>query len=121
MLTLWLGRGLSALATLFLVVDGAMKVAKPGFIVDANTPLRVPEGVLVGIGITLLVCTALYAWPATSGLGAVLLTGYLGGAVAIHVRVGSGWFEVIFPVLVAACAWGGLALRQPRVRALFAL
>jgi len=67
------------------------------------------------------VCTALYVIPRTSVLGAVLLTGYLGGAIATQVRAGSGWFESIFPVLVAAILWGGLALRDARVRALASL
>lgn len=80
MTSVWIGRGLTALTVLFLVFDGVMKVVKPPFIVEANVPLGVPERLLVGIGVTLLVCTALYGIPATSLLGAVLLTGYLGGA-----------------------------------------
>lgn len=115
---IWIGRGLTTLTALFLIFDGTMKLAKPAFVVEANVPLGVPEHLLPGIGITLLVCTALYVVPLTSAVGALLLTGYLGGAVAIQLRAGSGWFEVLFPIMFGALAWGALALRDARVRSL---
>ena len=117
----WSGWLLSAVPTLFLVVDGGMKLAKPTVVVETTVQLGYPESVIVGLGIVLLLCTALYAFPRTSVLGAILLTGYLGGAVATHVRVGDGVFPAIFPVLVGALLWGGLFVRDPRLRALVPL
>ena len=76
---------------------------------------------VVIIGLVLLVCTALYLIPRTCLLGAILLTGYLGGAVATHVRVGGPVFNVIFPVILGAMLWGGLYLRDPRIAALIPL
>lgn len=113
------GRGLTALVVLFLLVDAVMKIVLPPVIVEANVPLGVAAHLLRGIGMTLLVCTVLHLVPATSVLGAVLLTGYLGGAVAIQVRAGMGWFPVLFPVGTAALVWAGLLLRNPRVRGAF--
>ena len=86
--TLWIGRVLSAVPALFLFVDGAMKLVKPAVVVETTVQLGYPEGVITGLGIVLLLCTALYAIPQTAFIGAILLTGYLGGAVATHVRVG---------------------------------
>jgi hypothetical protein len=79
------------------------------------------ESVIPGLGIVLLACVALYLVPRTSVLGAILLTGYLGGAVATHVRVGDGLFPVLFPVIVGALVWGGLVVRDPRLAALLPL
>src|SRR5438067_8614498 len=118
---LWAGRILSGLPALFLLLDGAMKLVKPRFVVDATVQLGYPESVILGLGIVLLACTALYLIPRTSVLGAILLTGYLGGAVATHVRVGEGLFPVFFPVLVGALLWGGLVLRDAGLRALLPL
>jgi hypothetical protein len=115
---LWSGRVLSAVSFLFLLVDGVMKLVKPAVVVETTVQLGWPESVIVGLGIVLLACTALYAVPRTSVLGAILLTGYLGGAVATHVRVGDGAFPAVFPVIVGALVWGGLVLRDPRVAAL---
>jgi len=113
---------LSGLPVLFLLVDGAMKVAKAAVVVQGTAELGYPESVIAGIGATLLACTILYAIPQTSILGAILLTGYLGGAVATHVRVGNPLFShVLFPVYVGVMIWGGLCLREERLRALFAL
>jgi len=117
---IWIGRVLSFLPALFLLVDGAMKLAKPAFVVEATVQLGYPERVIVGIGVVLLACTLLYLAPRTAVLGAILLTGYLGGAVATHVRVGTGLFNILFPVILGALLWGGLALRDPRVAALLA-
>jgi hypothetical protein len=117
----WTGRVLSTIGVAFMIFDGVIHVAKPEPVVQAFAQLGFPLRLSVGIGIVELVCTALYVIPRTSVLGAVLLTGYLGGAIATQVRAGSGWFESIFPVLVAAILWGGLALRDARVRALASL
>lgn len=114
----WPGRILSGLAVLFCVMDGTMKLFKPAFVLEANRQLGYPESDIVGIGVLLLTCTALYIVPRTSILGAVLLTGYLGGAVASQVRAGNGWFNVAFPILFGGLVWGGLWLRDIRVRVL---
>ncbi len=71
---------------------------------------------VLSLGVILTACTVLYLIPPTAPLGAILLTGYLGGAVATHVRVGAGWFPVLFPVGIGLLAWGGLFLRDSRVR-----
>ena len=118
---LWTGRIISALPVLFLLMDGVMKLFKPRVVVDATVQLGYPESVILGLGIVLVTCTVLYIIPPTSGLGAILLTGYLGGAVATHVRVGEGLFPVLFPVIVGLLIWGGLYLRDERVRALVPL
>ena len=114
--SLWAGRILGGLAVLFLVMDGAMKVIKPPFIVEANVKLGYPESTIFGIGITLLACTLVYVIPRTSAVGAILLTGYLGGAVATNVRAGTGWFNTLFPVGFAVVIWISLWLRDPRLR-----
>jgi DoxX-like family len=119
--TLWAGRVMSALPALFLLLDGVMKLVKPAPVVEATVGLGYPEGVIVGLGIVLTACTVLYAIPRTAVLGAVLLTGYLGGAVATHVRVGGGAFPVLFPVIFGVLLWGGLLLRDDRLRALLPL
>ena len=116
---LWTGCILSGLAALFFLVDGAMKLLKPAIVVEATVrQLGYPESDIVGIGIVLLACTLLYIFPRTSILGAILLTGYLGGAVASKVRIGGGWFDLAFVVMFGALVWGGLWLRDIRVRAL---
>jgi hypothetical protein len=104
----------SAIPVLFLLMDGIMKLFKPAFVVNGTVELGYNESVIVPLGIVLTVCTILYIIPRTAVLGAVLLTGYLGGAVATHVRVGNEAFEVLFPVLVATLVWGGLYLRDAR-------
>ena len=115
---LWAGRIVSALAVAFLLVDAVMKIVKAQVAVEGSVQLGYPESTVVGIGVTLLVCTLLYAIPRTSIVGAVLLTGYLGGAVATHVRVGSPLLGyVLFPVYVGVMIWGGLVLRDSRLRA----
>jgi hypothetical protein len=112
---------LSGLPVLFFLVDGVMKLFKPAIVVETTLKLGYPESAITGIGVTLLVCTVLYAVPRTAVLGAALLTGYLGGAVATHVRVEAGLFNILFPVIVGVLVWGGLWLRYPRLRALFPL
>lgn len=118
---LWTGRILSALAALFLLFDGVAKLFKPAPVVEATVQLGYPESVILGLGIVLTACTILYLIPRTSVLGAILLTGYLGGAVATHVRVGGPLFSVIFPILFGVLIWGGLFLRDGRLRALIPL
>jgi hypothetical protein len=113
---LWSGRIVSGLAVLFLLVDGVMKLFKPAAVVDATRQLGYPESDIVGIGVLLLACTLLYIFPRTSILGAILLTGYLGGAVASQVRVGAGWFNVVFAAMFGVLVWAGLWLRDTRVR-----
>lgn len=113
---LWLGRVLSGLAVAFFLMDGVMKLWKPAVVVEATLKLGYPESDIVGIGVLLLTCTLLYIFPRTSILGAILLTGYLGGAVASQLRAGNGWFNVVFPVIFGAVIWSGLWLRDIRVR-----
>ena len=115
---LWTGRVLSALPALFLLLDGAMKLVKPPFVVEATIQLGFSETVILPLGVVLVVCTALYLVPPTAVLGAILLTGYLGGAVATHVHAGHGPFEVLFPVIFGALLWGGLVLRDTRLSSL---
>ncbi|MHB1423217.1 MAG: DoxX family protein [Gemmataceae bacterium] len=115
---LWTGYVLSALPSLFLLLDAIMKLAKPASVVEATVQLGYPESVIFGLGIVLLASTILYLIPHTAVLGAILLTGYLGGAVASHLRHGDGAFPVLFPVVFGALLWGGLVLRDARLRAL---
>jgi len=112
---------MSALPALFLLVDGAMKLAKPEPVVKATVELGYPESVILRLGIVLLTCTVLYLIPRTAVLGAMLLTGYLGGAVATHVRVGAPAFPIVFPIVFGVLLWGGLFLRDERLRALVPL
>ena len=118
---LWAGRILSALPALFLLVDGVMKLVKPAFVVEATVQLGYLESVILPLGFVLLACTIVYVIPRTAVLGAILLTGYLGGAVATHVHAGDGLFPILFPVILGALLWGGLFLRDDRLRALIPL
>jgi hypothetical protein len=118
---LWAGRIISAIPALFLLFDGVAKLIKPAPVVEATLRLGYPESVITGIGIVLLVCTVTYMIPRTSILGAILLTGYLGGATATHVRVGAPLFPVLFPGLLGVLIWGGLFLRDARLRDLIPL
>ena len=117
-LRLWAGRIISTLPALFLLVDGVMKLVKPAVVVEATVQLGYPESAIVPIGIVLVGCTILYLTPRTSVLGAILLTGYLGGAIATHVRVNGPLFNIIFPLIFGAMLWGGLYLRNERLRQL---
>src|SRR5882672_4577501 len=119
--TLWAGRTMSALPALFLLVDGAMKLVKPEPVVKATVELGYPESVIFGLGIVLLACIALYLIPQTAVVGAILLTGYLGGAVATHVRVGAGLFPISFPIILGVLLWGGLVFRNDRLREIMPL
>jgi hypothetical protein len=112
---LWTGRVLTILSVLFLLFDAFGKFARPVQVTDAFTRLGLPIATSLTIGVLLTVCTLLYAIPQTAVLGAVLLTGYLGGAVAIQMRAGSPTFETIFPVLFGILVWAGLYLRDPQL------
>jgi hypothetical protein len=114
------GRILSAVPALFFLVDGGMKLLKPPVVIESTIQLGYPESAIVGLGVVLLVCTALYVIRRTAIVGAVLLTGYLGGAVATHVRMSGPWFTILFPVFLGAIAWVGLYLRDVRLRVLVA-
>lgn len=119
---LWVGRIMSILAILFLAMDGTMKLVKPVPVIQATKQLGYPESSIVVLGILLLSCVVLYAIPRSSVLGAILLTGYLGGAVSAHVRVGDPLFShVLFPVYIAALAWGGIYLRDGHLREILPL
>src|SRR6185369_11140833 len=115
---LWTGRVLSALAVIFLAFDGAIKLLKLKPVLDATAQLGFPAGSIIPVAVLLLTCTSLYVIPRTRLLGAILLTGYLGGAVTAHVRVGNPVFETTFPIIVGAVVWAGLVIRDGRVRAL---
>jgi hypothetical protein len=119
--TRWTGYVMTILPSLFLLLDGVMKLFKPRFVVEATMQLGYQESVILPIGIILVICTVLYLVPITSVLGAILLTGYLGGAVATHVRAGQVSFPVIFPVIIGALIWGGLYFRDHRLRNLIPL
>ena len=115
----WTGSVLSWLAVLFLLFDSTGKLLRLQPVIDGTVRLGYPRDVVFGLGATLLACVILYVIPRTAALGALLLTGYLGGAVATHVRVGNPVFtHVLFPAYVAAILWAGLALRDDRLRAL---
>jgi DoxX-like family len=118
---LWTGRIMTALPALLLLADSIGKLLKPAPVIEATVKLGYPESVIVGLGIVLLISTILYIIPLTTVLGAILLTGYLGGAVATHVRVGGSLFEILFPAFFGALIWGGLYLRDERIRALIPL
>ena len=113
--TLWTGRILTALTTLFLLFDAFGKFARPPQVTQAFVRLGLPVSLSIDIGVVLLVCTVLYAIPRTAVFGALLLTGYLGGAVAIQWRAGSPLFETIFPILFAVLAWAGVFLCNGRL------
>jgi hypothetical protein len=115
-LNVWTGRIISALAVLFLLFDGAIKVLRLPPAVEATTQLGYAEHLVAGLGFLVLFCLALYVIPRTAVFGAVLLTGYLGGAVATHVSNGSPIFSMIFPLLLGAFIWVGLGLHDERVR-----
>jgi DoxX-like family len=117
----WAGQIMSALPALFLLVDGAMKLVKPEPVVKATVELGYAETVILPLGVVLLACTILYLIPRTAVLGAILLTGYLGGAVPAQVRAGQGLFEILFPVVLGALLWGGLVLRDDRLRTVIPL
>lgn len=115
---LWIGWILTVLTGLFLLFDAAGKLMMPSFVVEAFARLGFPTSLGATIGIILTVCTAIYLIPQTAVLGAVLTTGFLGGAIAIQMRAGSPLFEATFPVLFAILMWAGIYLREPRLGAI---
>ena len=114
----WAGRIASGIPALFLAFDTAIHFAKPAPVVQAFAHLGLPLSLSVPLAGIELGCLIVYLIPRTSFLGAILLTGYLGGAVATHLRAGDPLFNVLFPVIVGILAWGGLFLRNKRVRVL---
>jgi hypothetical protein len=116
---LWTGRIITALVGLFLLFDSVVKLAKAPSAVQGTVQLGYPEGTVVPIGLVLLASLAFYLIPRTSILGAILLTGYLGGATATMVRVSSPW--VLFPVVIGMLVWAGLYFRDEQLRALIPL
>jgi DoxX-like family len=122
--TLWAGRSLSLLPILFLLFDTVFKLLRPTPtpVVEAFNKLGYPPTLAVTLGVLLLACVVVYMIPKTAVLGAILLTGYLGGAVATHLRVGDPLFShVLFPVYMGLFIWGGLYFRDERLRVLIPL
>ena len=117
----WVGVTLTTLGAAFLIFDAVIKLIVIGPVVTAFGELGYPVSLAPLIGTVALACLAVYLVPRTSFLGALLLTGYLGGAVASHVRIGSPLFtHILFPIYIALLIWGGLFLRDPRLRDLLA-
>ncbi|WP_233384602.1 DoxX family protein [Methylobacterium sp. C25] len=115
------GRIMSGLVIVFLVFDGGIKLIPIAPVTETMQALGWPASVEMarGLGVVTLICTLLYATPRTSVLGAILLTGYLGGAMATHLRVGSPIFShLLFGLYLGLLAWGGLYLRDARLRTL---
>jgi DoxX-like family len=115
---LWIGWILSALPFLMLALSGVMKIAKLPMVVQGFAHFGLPDQLMIGLGILELSCAIIYLIPPTSILGAILVTGYLGGAILTNLRVGE---SVIGPAALGVLAWGGLFLRDPRLRALIPL
>lgn len=115
---LWASYIMAALPVLLLLMSGVMKVMNPPFVAEGFAHLGYPEGLALGIGIVELLCVVLYVVPQTAVLGAILLTGYLGGATASHVRIGEPFHMA---VLLGVVIWGSLYLRDERLRALIPL
>lgn len=118
---LWTGRVISILVILDFLMSAGFGIARPPVAVQGSLAMGFPESTLLPTGVTLLICTVLYAIPRSSILGAILVTGYLGGAVAAHVRIGSPASDTIFAVLLGVLTWLGLYLREPRLRSLLPL
>ena len=117
---LWGGRIMSGMVTAFLLFDAVIHLLKPAPVVEAFAKLHLPLSLAVELGIVELLCLVLYVIPRTSILGAVLLTGYLGGAVATQMTTSNSLFgEILFPVYVGVLVWGGIYLRDDRLRTLF--
>ncbi|MEO8881044.1 MAG: DoxX family protein [Gemmatimonadaceae bacterium] len=116
---LWTGRVLTTLAAVFLLLDAIFKFLHPPQVLATFTQLGWPAELAVTLGVLQLICLILYLVPRTAILGAVLLTGYLGGAIATNLRVGNPLFtHILFPIYLSVFIWGGLYLRDTRVRTL---
>jgi hypothetical protein len=118
---LWTGIVLTGLVCLFLAFDGITKILKVSQVLKASEGLSLPSGTIVPIGWLLLACMVIHLIPKTAVLGALLLTGYLGGAVAIHLRAGAGAFPIVFSAAFGVLVWVGFALREPRLSGLIFL
>ena len=118
---LWAGRIVSGFVALFLLFDGVMKLVKPAFVVQETMRLGYQEKVIFPLGVVLVVCTIVYLIPRTAVIGAILLTAYLGGAVATHVRAGEPVFSIVFAIVFGVLLWFGLYLRNPTLRLLVPL
>lgn len=115
----WTGRVFSGIAVAFMIFDGAIKFSGIKAVADSLAQLGLPADIAPTLGVIGLACTLLYAIPRTAVFGAVLLTGYLGGAIAINLRVGLPLFShILFPIYLSLFIWGGLWFRDERVRAL---
>jgi hypothetical protein len=112
----WAGWIASAIPVLFLIASAAAKLVKPQAVVEAFTKLGWPEEYTLGLGLLELACAVVYAIPRTAVLGAILMTGYLGGAIATHTRLGD--FAIIPHIVLGVLVWLGLYFRDPRLRAL---
>jgi hypothetical protein len=119
--SLWAGRIITGVVVLFMIFDGVTKVLKAQQVLEATVRMGFPESTIVGMGAALLFSTALYVIPQTSILGAILLTGYLGGATAANVRAGNGAFNMSFPIVFGILVWLGLYLRERRLHTLVPL
>lgn len=117
---LWAGRVVSTLPVLMLLMSGVMKFVKPKEVIEGFAKLGWNESYAFGLGILELTCVAIYLIPNTAVLGAILLTGYLGGAIATHVRLGD-FNDIVAPVIAGILVWLGLFLRDARIRALIPL
>ncbi len=102
----------------FLVFDGVIKVIQESHAVEATVGLGFSASALPVIGALELLCLALYLFPSTAVLGALLITGYFGGAMSIQLRAGAQAFSLVFPMIIGALLWGALFIREPRLRAL---
>ncbi|MHC1763056.1 MAG: DoxX family protein [Verrucomicrobiia bacterium] len=116
--TLWIGRIISAVPVVMLLLSAAVKFAKPPSVVEGFAHLGLPERLALDLGVLELLCTVLYVFPRTAVLGAILLTGYLGGAILAHLRVGDAF---IGPIAFGVMVWAGLFLRDTRLRTLIPL
>lgn len=117
--SLWAARIIGGIGALFMIWDGAGKIFMVQPVVETSTMLGIPLSLIPAIGVIEIVLVALFLFPRTALLGAVLLTGFLGGPIAIHLRAGSDVFSVIFPIIMAAFFWGPLLLTDARLRELF--
>jgi hypothetical protein len=117
--SLWAGRVMSALPAMLLLFSGIMKLTGMDAVLEGFAKLGYPASLILGIGIVEIACVVLYVIPRTAVLGAILVTGYLGGAVATHVRVGDPLFsQALMPFYLGVLVWGGIYLRDDRLRAL---
>jgi hypothetical protein len=119
MKSVWAGRIISGLITAFMIFDAVIHIMKPAPVAEAFAKLNIPLSLAVPLGVIELLCVVLYAIPSTAILGAILLTGYLGGAVAIQLPTGNPFFgEILFPVYIGVFLWGGIYLRDAKLRTL---